>query len=157
MDIALITGSAGLIGSESACFFHEKGLQIIGIDNDMRKFFFGEEASTEWNRESLKKEIPDYIHYNTDIRDEKTIFNIFKEYGSGNSLVTAIANIGFKIDSGEFVSMQCRCARSIIEVDVHIFGVNVASPFGMYGISIPARIDECITDIANPRTQAPHS
>ena len=47
MKTILITGAAGLIGSESVRFFADKGIKIIGIDNDMRKYFFGEEASTE--------------------------------------------------------------------------------------------------------------
>ncbi len=51
---ALITGSAGLIGSEAALFFAEKGFDIVGVDNDMRSYFFGKEASTEWNRDKLK-------------------------------------------------------------------------------------------------------
>ena len=57
MNIALITGSAGLVGSEAAYFFHEKGLQIVGIDNDLRKYFFGESASTAWNVSNLKAKI----------------------------------------------------------------------------------------------------
>ena len=40
MSIAIITGSTGLVGSESVNFFHEKGFKVIGIDNDMRKFFW---------------------------------------------------------------------------------------------------------------------
>ena len=50
MGVAIITGSAGLIGSEAVRFFSSLGMKIVGIDNDMRKFFFGEEASTKWNR-----------------------------------------------------------------------------------------------------------
>ena len=46
MSIILITGSSGLVGSESVNFFSEKGFDVIGIDNDLRKFFFGSEAST---------------------------------------------------------------------------------------------------------------
>jgi len=42
MKIALITGSAGLIGSQACSFFSERGYKIIGIDNDMRAYFFGE-------------------------------------------------------------------------------------------------------------------
>ena len=70
MKTAIITGSAGLIGSESVRFFAEKGFQIVGIDNDMRKVFFGEDASTNWNRDKLKEEISGYIHYDLDIRDK---------------------------------------------------------------------------------------
>ena len=46
MKTIIITGSAGLIGSESVKFFHEKGFNIVGIDNDMRAYFFGQNAST---------------------------------------------------------------------------------------------------------------
>lgn len=80
MDIAVITGSAGLIGSESVRFFAEKGFEIVGIDNDMRKYFFGEEASTAWNAERLKREIEQYHHYNEDIRDDGAMEKIFVEY-----------------------------------------------------------------------------
>jgi CDP-paratose 2-epimerase len=81
MKTALITGSAGLIGSESARFFASKNFKIVGIDNDMRKYFFGNEASTDWNNENLKKELDDqYKFYNADIRDEKAISKIFEKH-----------------------------------------------------------------------------
>ena len=75
---ALITGSAGLIGSEAVRFFAKKGFKIIGIDNDARKYFFGISASTLWNKLKLQKEIKDYAHYNIDIRNQKKIEEIFK-------------------------------------------------------------------------------
>ena len=50
MAVAIITGSAGLIGSESCRYFASQGLDIVGIDNDMRAKFFGPEASTLWQR-----------------------------------------------------------------------------------------------------------
>ena len=50
METVIITGSSGLIGSEAVLFFANKGMRVIGVDNDMRREFFGEEASTEWNR-----------------------------------------------------------------------------------------------------------
>ena len=53
MSVAVITGSAGLVGSEASAFFAGMGLDIVGIDNDMRRDFFGDEASTSWNRERL--------------------------------------------------------------------------------------------------------
>ena len=46
MSIAVVTGSAGLIGSETSKRFHAEGLEIVGVDNDMRAKFFGAEAST---------------------------------------------------------------------------------------------------------------
>ena len=81
MKYALITGSAGLIGSESVKFFIEKGYQIVGLDNNMRQYFFGKEASTDWNRKELQKKFKKkYIHINADIRDNKKIEKIFKKY-----------------------------------------------------------------------------
>lgn len=77
----LITGSAGLIGSESSKFFAELGFEVHGIDNNMRQYFFGEEASTDWSKKELKKKLKDkYFHYQVDIRDEKKIEEIFKEH-----------------------------------------------------------------------------
>jgi len=77
----LITGSCGLIGSESAKFFATKEFKVIGIDNNLREYFFGAEASTHWNELELKKLLKDkYVHYNFDIRDEKNIEKIFKKY-----------------------------------------------------------------------------
>ena len=87
MNIALITGSAGLIGAESVRFFSKKGFRIIGIDNDMRRVFFGDEASTEWSRKRLESEIKDYTHYDRDIRDKKAIETIFKKYNKEIKLI----------------------------------------------------------------------
>lgn len=81
MDIAIITGSAGLIGSEAVKFFADKGFETVGIDNDMRKYFFGDEASTVWNAENLKETVSGYTHYEADIRKEKDIEKIFSKYG----------------------------------------------------------------------------
>ena len=67
MSVAVITGSAGLIGSEAVRYFAAKGMHVVGIDNDMRKYFFGPEASTEWMRKHLEATIPDYQHFSIDI------------------------------------------------------------------------------------------
>lgn len=87
MGIAVITGSAGLIGSEAVRFFAGLGMHVIGIDNDMRKFFFGDEASTTWNRQRLEKEVANYDHYDVDIRDYQKIQEIFQRYGQDISLI----------------------------------------------------------------------
>lgn len=79
MGNVLITGSAGLVGSESVRFFTGKGFEIFGIDNNMRAYFFGSEASTEWSVNELKKAIRGYRHYSVDIRNNSDIENIFKE------------------------------------------------------------------------------
>lgn len=60
MSVVVITGSAGLIGSDSVRFFSGLGMHVVGIDNDMRKFFFGKEASTDWNRRRLEAEVKNY-------------------------------------------------------------------------------------------------
>ena len=78
--IALITGSAGLIGSQACDFFSEKGYKIIGIDNDMRAYFFGEGSSTKDSLESLKSKISDYDNYNIDIRDYEKLNQIFTRF-----------------------------------------------------------------------------
>lgn len=75
----LITGSGGLIGSESVRFFAKKGFEIHGVDNNMRQYFFGPEASTKWSVKEIKKTIPKYYHYNVDIRDNSKIEKIFKK------------------------------------------------------------------------------
>lgn len=82
MKKALITGSAGLIGSESAKFFAEKGYEIVGVDNDMRQYFFGSEASTDWNRKKLEEELQaKYTHVKADIRNVEELTEVFKKHG----------------------------------------------------------------------------
>lgn len=76
----LITGSAGLIGSESVKFFAEKDFEVIGIDNDMRAYFFGKEASTSWNRKLLEERYGNYKHYSLDIRNAEGLEKVFKEH-----------------------------------------------------------------------------
>ena len=81
MKIALVTGSGGLIGSESVRRLVTEGFYVLGIDNDMRAYFFGEEASTKWNSNMLISEFPNsYLHIPIDIRDSKQIEKIFSEY-----------------------------------------------------------------------------
>ena len=87
MSIAIVTGSGGLIGSTAVRYFSAKGLIVVGIDNDMRKYFFGEEASTAWCIADLQKELPGYIHVQADIRDQETMHTVFKKYSTDISLV----------------------------------------------------------------------
>lgn len=78
---ALITGSAGLIGSEAARFFAGKGFEIVGVDNNMRQYFFGAEASTDWSRQKLETDLgKQYQHNNIDIRDNERLEEIFKKH-----------------------------------------------------------------------------
>jgi len=87
MDICLITGSGGLIGSEAAEFFSGSFDKVIGIDNDMRAYFFGESASTSWNVARLSKNLKNYEHFNIDIRDFDKLEKLFSEYGTDIKLV----------------------------------------------------------------------
>ena len=87
MKIAIITGSAGLIGSQTCNFLSDKGYKIIGIDNDMRSYFFGEGSSTKDSLESLKLKIKDYDHYNIDIRDYDKLNEIFSKYSSDIDII----------------------------------------------------------------------
>lgn len=87
MDIALVTGSAGLIGAETVRFFAGQGFQVVGIDNDMRKTFFGDDASTAWSRRQLEEEIPAYDHRDIDIRDPSKVDGLLAEFSSDVKVV----------------------------------------------------------------------
>lgn len=87
MNIAIITGSAGLIGSEAIHFFSSKFDLLIGIDNNLRAYFFGSDGSTDWNKRRLIEKYSNYKHYDVDIRDVKELKKIFNEYGKDIKLV----------------------------------------------------------------------
>src|SRR3989442_358126 len=82
MSIALVTGSAGLIGSETCKRFHAEGFDIVGVDNDMRAQFFGAEASTAKNRALLEKSLKNYQHESSDIRDADAMEKLFARLGA---------------------------------------------------------------------------
>lgn len=88
MRTVLITGSAGLIGSEAVSFFCDRGFRTLGLDNNMRRIFFGEEASTEWNRQRLLDKYPGkYAHYDVDIRDNAAVERVFGEHSKDIDLI----------------------------------------------------------------------
>lgn len=87
MNIALITGSAGLIGSEAVDFFSSSFDLVLGIDNNLRQYFFGSDGSTEWNKSRLKEKYPNYLHLNVDIREVSQLERVYKEYGEDIKLV----------------------------------------------------------------------
>ncbi len=91
MSVAIVTGSAGLIGSEAVVHFAQRGLDVVGIDNDMRREFFGEQASTARNRARLVSEVPGYTHHNVDIRDQERVFDVFASFGKDIALVVHTA------------------------------------------------------------------
>lgn len=87
MAVVIITGSAGLIGSEAVQFFCQSGHTVIGLDNDMRAYYFGGDASTGPNRDRLIHDFPNYKHNEVDIRDQEAVARIFAEYGSDIELI----------------------------------------------------------------------
>ncbi len=87
MKHAIVTGSYGLIGVETCSFFHDKGFSLIGIDNDMRAYFFGAEASSKRNHRYLQKELSNYTHFDLDIRDHVVIDQLFAKYTSDIDVV----------------------------------------------------------------------
>ena len=91
MNICIITGSSGLIGSESVTFFADKFDKIIGIDNNMRQVFFGANASTEWNTQKLTKEVKNFEHHAIDIRNVEELELLFSKYNSDIKLIVHTA------------------------------------------------------------------
>lgn len=77
----LVTGCSGLVGSQSVSFFCDRGLQVIGIDNNFRSYFFGSGASTDWMRRLLEEKYPrEFQHFSVDVRDYLTLEQIFKRF-----------------------------------------------------------------------------
>ena len=91
MGIAIVTGSGGLIGSESVRFFAEQGLDVIGVENDMRARFFGPEASTASTSERLVEEVDGFRSEQLDIRDAEGIMTLFARHAKDIELVVHTA------------------------------------------------------------------
>ena len=91
MDVAIVTGSGGLVGSETVRFYAEQFDQVIGVDNDMRARFFGEEASTKWAVGRLEQAFDNYEHHAIDIRDSWTVEQLFAHYGTAIKLIVHTA------------------------------------------------------------------
>lgn len=87
----IVTGSAGLVGSETVRHYAGQGWRVIGVDNDLRASFFGAEASTAWQRDALCRQFPAYTHVSADIRDPQAMDRLFGEYNRETSLVVHTA------------------------------------------------------------------
>ena len=87
MSVALITGATGLVGSEAVNFFHKKGFEVIGIDNNLRKFFFGKDGSTINVKKELLKKNKKFKNYNFDIRNYSQLNKIFKKYSKNIKII----------------------------------------------------------------------
>jgi CDP-paratose 2-epimerase len=91
VSVIIVTGSAGLIGSEAVRLLTEKGVDVVGIDNDMRRTFFGPKGTTLPVRRVLERSVLTYRHVDADIRDERTIENMFRDYRGAISAVVHAA------------------------------------------------------------------
>ena len=80
MSVVIVTGSGGLVGAETVRQFSRAGHAVAGVDNDLRAYFFGPDASTRWAAERLAEECPGYRHHDADIRDLEALDRIFAEY-----------------------------------------------------------------------------
>jgi CDP-paratose 2-epimerase len=77
---AIVTGSSGLIGSEVVSFLDERGWTVHGVDNNMRRDFFGEHGDTTWNLERLRRATSRFQHHHLDIRDREAMLRLFGEH-----------------------------------------------------------------------------
>lgn len=75
----LVTGSSGLIGSEAVEHFDRLGSTVFGIDNNMRRVFFGAPGDTLWNLERLKNATKRFTHFDIDIRDRTALDAVFRD------------------------------------------------------------------------------
>jgi CDP-paratose 2-epimerase len=90
--IAVVTGSGGLIGSEAVRYFAEQGFEVVGIDNDMRAYFFGAAASTAANTERLAAELGGAFHpLGLDIRDRESVERVLAQHAPRVELIVHTA------------------------------------------------------------------
>ena len=87
MPTVVVTGAAGLVGSEAVRSFAGRGFRVVGLENDMRRTFFGEAASTRWMLERLQAEVPSFTNHAVDIRDGAAVARVFQEHGSDITVV----------------------------------------------------------------------
>ena len=91
MPTAIVTGSGGLIGSESVRYFVEAGHDVVGIENDMRAQFFGPSASTAHVTESLSNTYEEFHAVDMDIRDRDGIMRLFAQTAGDLELIVHAA------------------------------------------------------------------
>ena len=88
--VAVVTGSSGLIGSEAVQFLDARGYVVHGVDNNMRRDFFGPDGDTTWNLERLRRVTSHFVHHDLDVRDRGGILSLLREH-SPNLIVHAAA------------------------------------------------------------------
>ncbi len=78
MKRVLVTGSSGLVGSEAVTYFDERGWEVDGVDNNMRRSFFGADGDTTWNLARLRQHARHFTHHDRDIRDRAAMFELVR-------------------------------------------------------------------------------
>ena len=77
--VVLVTGSSGLIGSEAVAYYADRGSEVVGVDNNMRRSFFGPDGDTTWNLQRLQATYPDFRHIDHDIRDRQAMNDLIDD------------------------------------------------------------------------------
>src|SRR5579862_9050361 len=80
MERVLVTGSSGLIGSEAVQHYDRRGCEVHGVDNNMRRVFFGPKGDTCWNLARLQRVTRHFTHHDLDVRDREALFALFHAY-----------------------------------------------------------------------------
>jgi len=119
----LVTGSGGLIGYETSKFFLEKNYEVIGIDNNMRRYFFGEGGDTTGNVEFLLKLSDNFQNLSIDIRNREAIFKTFQALGPFDLVVHTAAQ----------PSHDWACKEPFTDFDVNAVGtLNLLEALRLY-------------------------
>ncbi len=88
MPTVIVTGSGGLIGSESVGHFVRAGYELVGLENDMRARFFGANASIAPITQALVERYPrEFSSLEIDIRDGEGLERVFAEHAGELELV----------------------------------------------------------------------
>jgi len=77
---AIVTGSSGLVGSETAALLEARGYEVHGVDNNMRRDFLGESGDTTWNLNRLRASTTRFVHHDLDIRDRRGMDELVAEH-----------------------------------------------------------------------------
>lgn len=127
MKKLIVTGSAGLIGSEVVSFFAKRDWQIVGVDNNMRADFFGENGDTLWNTHRLSSEYNNYTHHNIDIRDRVSVAEFIKKVKPDAIVHTAAQP-----------SHDLAASRPFDDFDVNAVGtLNLLEALRQYSTEVP--------------------
>jgi CDP-paratose 2-epimerase len=119
--VAIVTGANGLIGSQTVSFLVEKGYYVVGIDNDMRAYFFGEEASTKSNEISMVRTYRENFNPLTvDIRDYDTLETIFS--GLAEEMAEGLTDLDMIVHTAAQPSHDWAAKEPLTDFSVNAIG-----------------------------------